>query len=337
MTRLVSRMYADDVASRFNWLYESNPHGAALTWIAIEKESGAAAACTSVFPRRVVVDGRERTGSIGGDCYVDPNFRRLGLATALHRVSLASMRERGVEFMYGPPNPSNLGALLKAGSHLVAGFKRFVRPLTGRAVYRPSLGHTASRLRSRLAELPVLVLDRLTRAEVSGVTLQASEEFGSDHDRLFARASRGRGVVGSRDAAYLEWRYTESPLRVQQPFDVRRRGLLEGIVVVEVSGEHAAVIDIFAPNDAVVLDAALQLLHDMAQGMGCSSLEISAMPEPFLVSRLKRLGFIGRSERGFQVFLAEDDPQRATLLDPDAWFFTAGDQDMDTFFSDSPD
>ena len=116
---LIGKLYRGDGVARYEHLYQSNPHGPALTWLAIETATGEAVACTSLFPRRVRVAGRERAGSIGGECYVEPRVRRQGLAVALHRASLALLREGGVEFMYGPPVPNTLAALLKAGSTLV--------------------------------------------------------------------------------------------------------------------------------------------------------------------------------------------------------------------------
>ena len=84
--------------------------------VAYDAEDGTPAGLTSVFPRKVSVDGRLRLGAMGGDGYVRPAFRRRGLATALHAASRAAMRAEGVEFMFGPPLPHNLGALVKAGS-----------------------------------------------------------------------------------------------------------------------------------------------------------------------------------------------------------------------------
>ncbi|HVF89510.1 MAG TPA: GNAT family N-acetyltransferase, partial [Blastocatellia bacterium] len=170
--KLVSKMWSEDIAPRYERFYVSNPHGRALTWLAIETGTGETAGCTSIFPRRVIVDGRERMGSIGGDCYIEPRMRRRGIATALHKESLAGMREHGIEFMYGPPNPSNLHALVKAGSRLVTSFKRWVRPLAGSAVYRAAFTRAPSKLEARIASLPLRVLDRLTRADARGFTLE---------------------------------------------------------------------------------------------------------------------------------------------------------------------
>ncbi|HKY04434.1 MAG TPA: GNAT family N-acetyltransferase, partial [Blastocatellia bacterium] len=189
ITALVSKMWGEDISARYDWLYESNPHGRALTWIAIETETGGTVGCTSVFPRNVIVSGRERRGSIGGDCYIEPRVRRRGLATQLHRASLQGMREHGVDFMYGPPNPNNLIALQKAGSNIVTAFKRWVRPLTGSSVYRAAFGSMPSKFEARLASLPILVFDRLVRANICGVTLEPIERFGPEFDSMFDRAS----------------------------------------------------------------------------------------------------------------------------------------------------
>ncbi|MEW6210649.1 MAG: GNAT family N-acetyltransferase [Acidobacteriota bacterium] len=334
---LVSKMWGEDISARYRWMYETNPHGRALTWLAIETASGEAVGCTSIFPRRVIIEGRNRLGSIGGDCYIEPRVRRRGLATRLHRASLAGMRMEGVDFMYGPPNPNNLAALVKAGSRLVSAFRRWVRPLDGRSVYRAAFGSEPSKISQRIASLPVMMLDRLTRADKTGLRLEAVTRFGEEFDLLFERVAAGRAVCCARDSSYLRWRYLAGPTRRQIPFAVRRETELEGFVALEFEGDQMAVIDLFTPTDARLIDATLQLLLDHAAASGCASLEISCTPDVIVTPRLRRLGFLSRSERGFQVAAAADDPQLETLIASDSWFFAAADQDMDTFFSSLPE
>lgn len=334
---LVSKMWAEDITARFEWLYRSNPHGRALTWLAIEPETNETVGCTSIFPRKVMVKGRERVGSIGGDCYIEPRVRRQGLATKLHRASLAGMHECGIDFMYGPPNPNNLAALVKAGSHLVTSFKRWVRPLAGRAVYRAAFARTPSKLEARIADLPIRVLDRLTRADASGVALEHITDFGSDFDCLFDRAAAAREIIGVRDSRYLAWRYMAGPARRQMPFAVLKDGRLSGFVALELIGEQAAIVDLFTVVDSKLIDATVQLIFEQVADAGCAGVEISCTPEAVVTHRLRRLGFIARSERGFQVAAPSEDPQIETLLNASAWHFMAADQDMDTFFSEPPE
>jgi GNAT superfamily N-acetyltransferase len=336
---LISSIYSGDVAARYDWLYRTNPHGHALTWLAIERASGDAVGCTSIFPRKVRVAGRERTGSIGGDCYIEPRARRQGLATALHRATLAEMRHHGIEFMYGPPTPNNLGALIKAGSHFVTSYKRWVRPLTSQRAYRAAFSRVPSRFEAHLAEIPIMVLDRLTRMDAKGFRLEQVHEFTTEFDRMFERASATHTVACERDRLYMAWRYFELPERRQMPLAVRREGELVGFVALERAGECAAVADLFSANDPGLIDAILQLVVAHTAAAGCSSLEISLTKECAIAQRLRRHGFIGRDERGFQVAIAgdkSDELQVDNLLAAYSWHFTEADQDMGTVFVNAP-
>lgn len=330
IVRLMSNIYSGDMQARYEWMYRANPHGSALTWLALERETGEAVGCTSIFPRRVIIAGRNRPGGIGGDCFIEPRLRRRGLATALHTASFAEMREGGIDFMYGPPTPNNLGALVKAGSHVVTAYRRWVRPLSGLAAYRAAFARVPSRLEKSIARLPIMVLDRLTRTDATGFTIEPVEMFGSEFDEMFARSRDSHKVICSRDRHYLAWRYFGPHMRRQVPLAIRSRNGLEGFAALEIDGDAAIVADLFSANDAKVIDAALQLLMDYASRAGCSSLEISLCQGSATARRLRRHGFIGRDERGFQVAASSKDDQLEVLLGSSSWHFTEADQDMET-------
>ena len=329
---LMGKIYSGDMAARYNWLYAENPHGEASTWIAIERVSGEAVGCTSIFPRRVMVQGQERSGGIGGDCFIEPRVRRQGLATALHSMSFAQMRERGIDFMYGPPTPNNLGALVKAGSHLVTNYRRWVRPLTSRGAYRAAFSRVPTKGQAQLASIPIMVLDRLTKSDSKGFTLEEVSAFGDEFDAMFERSVREHGVVCSRDSQYLTWRYLEAPAHRQTPLAVRRKGELVGFIALERAGEFAAIADLFSAPNPKLIDAILQLVIEYALAAGCSILETSSTQESAFSRRLRRHGFIGREERGFQVAVQDADSHVDVLIDAQSWHFTEADQDMDRVF-----
>ncbi len=329
---LIAKMSPGDVDARYEWLYESNPHGRAKTWVAIDRETGETAGCTSIFPRRVMVAGRERVGSIGGDCFVEPRFRRMGLATALHRASFSAMRDQGIDFMYGPPVVNNLSALVKAGSHLVTGYRRWVRPLTGRGAYRAAFSRVPLTLEARLADLPVMVFNQMTRGDARDFSLERVTEFGAEFDELFERAAGNYKIACARDRQYLTWRYLESPRRRQVPYAIRRNSELAGLLVLETNGEKAAVIDLFTLAEPDFIDAALQLAIGCASEEGCSSLELDVTQGSMVSGRMRAAGFINRGERGFQVAVSDTDEQFRTLIEAKSWQFMEADQDLDTFF-----
>jgi GNAT superfamily N-acetyltransferase len=327
--RLVANVYVGDVAARYDWLYRDNPHGGALTWLAIERDSGEAVGCTSIFPRRVRVAGRERLGSIGGDCYIEPRVRRRGLATQLHVASFAGMRDAGIEFMYGPPTPNNLGALVKAGSHLVTSYRRWVRPLTSQGAYEAAFSRVPTKFQARLAGLPILMLDQLTKGDARGFTVSEVFEFGDEFDGLFATAAATHPVACVRDREYLAWRYRSGR---QAALAVRRNDELVGFITLEKSGHEAAIMDIFSANDARLIDALLRLVIEYATRWGCARLELCMTEGCAVARRLLRHGFIARDERGFQVAVADTDAQAVTLRAASSWHLTEADQDLETVF-----
>ena len=174
---LIAKMSPGDVEARYKWLYESNPHGRALTWVAIDRESGETAGCTSVFPRRVMVERRsawdrlEEIVSSSRD-----SEKRTGYCASPRELLVDAGRR--IDFMYGPPVVNNLAALLKAGSHAVTGYRRWVRPLTGSGAYKAAFSREPSKLEARLADLPVMIFDQLTRADAREFLLERVTEFG---------------------------------------------------------------------------------------------------------------------------------------------------------------
>jgi GNAT superfamily N-acetyltransferase len=329
---IVSGMWGCDITSRHEWLYRRNPHGAALTWVAEEADGERAiAAVTSLFPRRVLVDGHERMGSIGGDCFVLPRARRKGLATRLHRTSFAAMRGEGVSFMYGPPVANNLAALLKAGSDEVTVFRRWTRPLTGQALVG-MIARWAPRPVGSAVDLALRLLDGAS-STVRRATLEPLTAFPPETAALMDAASRTRGVVPLRDPDWLAWRYFTGPAHAQRVYALRLRGALAGFVVLEALGKRATLVDVAVPPDRETLDAAIGAAVREARALGCDVLDANFTPGSPVAARLCRHGFFAREAHGFQVALAAGgaDDDRAALLGP-GWTFSDGDKDRDTSF-----
>ncbi len=204
---LAEHMPEADAARRHEWLYERNPHGPALTMIAYDVASGDPAGITSVFPRRVLCAGKVVLGSIGGDGFVRPAFRRRGIASALHRACLAEMRGDGIEFMFGPPEPYNLRALVHVGSRIVTRVRRYVRPRIAHRALR-SFARLTPRTRARIVPLDgadprvAEVWDRVAASASAHGEEASGAEQGSRPAEL---------VMPVRDPAQYAWRFGRTP------------------------------------------------------------------------------------------------------------------------------
>jgi hypothetical protein len=308
LSLLAEYLPGTDVARRHAWLYEQNPHGRAVTVIAFD-HAGVPMGLTSLFPRRVVVDGHLRTGAIGGDGFIRPAFRRRGVATALHRACLATMRgahDRGdpeaVEFMFGAPLPENLGALERAGTRTISSLRRYARPRPVDRVLRV-LGRLGRRRPARLVDL-------------SGLDRRVAE--------IWERACMSAGVMPVRDPSHYAWRFGRSPEGAQRPYAVVEGGRTLAVCALERRGRKIAMIDFLAPPDHHV-----EALRAMANATDAELLTTQANEAGPTTGELWHAGFFPRERKRFQVLAPAEHPAARTLFDPTSWYSTWGDTDVD--------
>jgi hypothetical protein len=329
-------MFRGDVTERLAWLYRGNPHGRAVTWLAFD-QVGAPVGVTSVFPRKVQVGGRACLGSIGGDCYIVPKARRKGLATQLHRATRDGMQAAGIDFMYGPPLPRNLGALLKAGSRAVGALRRYTRPLTGEAFF-----HAVARRKHpllakavRLLDPPIRLFDAVIATTGRDLSLTAVSRFDERFD-LLARDVRAEMIVPVRDRSFLEWRYIQPGVSGLTALAIEAKGELVGFAALEIRDDTAVIVDLYTLTKRVETGALARIVN-LARERGCTHLDYYSTAAGVNRRTLKMLGFVGREERVFQVLTATDGFERPLLFNADAWLFTEGDKDAPSAFSGEPE
>jgi GNAT superfamily N-acetyltransferase len=297
-----------DVARRHAWLYEGNPHGAAVTFLAFD-EGGTPMGLTSLFPRRVVVKGEVRLGAIGGDGYVRPAFRRRGVATALHRACLALMQESlrkgaGVEFMYGAPEPNNLVALERAGSRTITRLRRYARSGPLQAIFRLG-GAMRGRGRARATRL---------------VPLEGADARVAD---VFEDAAVGAAILPVRDPTQYAWRF-RAPSRAQHAFAVMEGDDAVALCALERKGPQVALVDFLAPRDRWSAT-----LRGTANAAGGEALTMITTDGSAASGELVYAGFLPREGKGFQVLAPEDHPALPVLLDAASWDYVWADGDLD--------
>jgi hypothetical protein len=306
-----------DADARYQWLYVDNPAGLARTYAACVGDR--AVGITSLFPRAVQVGGRNTMGAIGGDGYVTPSFRKRGVVTALHREAGLRM-DAGLSCMFGPPEPANLRALLRAGSVVTGAVRRYARPLSARA------------LGARAARLPFVgVLDWLLRPRPSELH---TEKLGSAldprvdmvWDATRRAAERKNEVVPVADAAFYAWRFGLSAGGRQEGVLVLDKDQPVGVAALERRGGRSAIVDVSCPRAsfrrvvrALVVSLAATDAVDIQIHIPCRARELA----------LHTLGFVPRGTKPFQVQLRGSDKAQALLTRPAAWKYMWGDGDLE--------
>ena len=243
---------------RYRWIYQDNPHGKALTWLAVTSQDNKIVGCTSVFPRKMWLNGHVETGSAGGDTYVDPMWRRKGIAEALHRASIEGMQESGITLEYGFPLRENLGAFRKAGTCLPGDF------VSARCFLSVWPFLKKVRLDRSVPGKLLEVLDRVF-LKVTNPGISSSDEteyevgevgdFDERFETLSEELSSSFKICIVRDSSYLRWRFLNNPFKKYVLLSVTRKrdGRLYGFAALEVSEHIGFVSEFFVrPEDAVV-------------------------------------------------------------------------------------
>jgi GNAT superfamily N-acetyltransferase len=311
ITALVREMMpGTDAVTRLSWLYDRNPGGRALTWLA--HDHGQLAGCTSYFPFQLHLDGVRVRGALGGDGYVRPQYRRRGLGGLLHAVARGAMRDHGIACMYGAPGERSVTALKHGGSCEVGHVVRYVRSLR-----RSSLrGRILERVIQRLLSPP-----RFARL--------APMEYRDDRvDTVWNAAAATIRLGAVRDAAFYTWRFIEAPSHREQPYViVGDRGPIGACALERLhGGQKLRIVDLIAiPRE---WHNCLSAIANHAATTDALALDIKLLSFDGRRRAMWRSAFAERDAKPFLVSIPPQGDRR--FLDPVRWFYCGADSDLDT-------
>jgi hypothetical protein len=300
-----------DVAARMRWLYDGNPGGPALTWVATE--GGEVAGCTSYFPFRLQLDGNPVLAALGGDGYVRSKFRRRGLGGLLHDAARRAMPGHDIGCMYGAPGAMNLTPLKHGGSREVGLVARWARPLRGSAL---GLHGAPDRwVRGILRPRFVPFLDPMTRHDARV-------------DEVWAAAAGDLRLAAIRDTMFYTWRFIDAPAHREPPYVIVHRGRPIGACALEsmFDGKVVRIVDLVAIPGS--WHACLSAIARHAAETDAETVDIKLMALDGRRRMMWRAGFLERDAKPFLVVIPKDGDRR--FLDPTRWFYCGGDSDLDS-------
>ncbi len=297
-----------DVRARWRWLYETGSGGPALTWLA-RAPNGELAGATSLFPFRMILDGDPIFGSLGGDGYVRPAFRRRGLGGLLHDACRRGMTAHRVACMYGAPGAMNVTPLKHGGSRELGHVARYVRPV-------------------RVG--PSLVGDLVARTAAPGSAAQLVPMAPTDPrvDAVWTAARDSLRLAAVRDARFYQWRFAESPARRQIPYVIESRGGPIGACALESlrGGADLQIVDVVtvpgAWHDCLAAIVRHAAARTRARTVATKLFAIDARRRA-----MWRSGFVERDVKPFLCMIPSDGDRR--FVDPQRWFYTGADSDLD--------
>jgi GNAT superfamily N-acetyltransferase len=299
-----------DVAARWRWLYESNPGGPAITWLAFS-ETNEVAGCTSFFPFRLWLDGEQVRGALGGDGYVRPAFRRRGLGALLHNASRDAMPSHNISCMYGAPGSMNVTPLKHGGSRESGQVVRWVRPLRAEALHVPG------------ALAPAVAWALRPRARARLVPAVANDKR---IDRVWEEARTKLRLAAVRDGAFYTWRFQLAPAARQRTFVIVDHDRPIGACALEMIDRRILrIVDLLAvPGE---WRTCLLSVVEHCAATPAELVDIKLLATDSRERAMYRSLFVDRGKKPFLCMIPPGGDVR--FIDPKRWFYTNADSDLD--------
>lgn len=320
---------------RFDWIYRRNPAGEAYVWTARVAEQDTVVGSTAVFPRRVAVGSAYHTAGIAGDYAVSPSHRGFGPALALQQRAVATVKEGRLDLVYGLPNPLSAPLLRRAGYRSIGDVVQLTRVLRSRRVLER---HVPSRLLARMVA-PVVDVGLRVMAGAQRRTGHPRHAFESADiptfdrrfDRLWQMARPRHPMIGDRSAAFLRWRFSESPHARYRIFGLLEapRGELAGYVVYHRVERRTFIDDLLCRDLGDTLDTLIRrfALHQLDDG--ASAISISFFGRAALIEALRRQRFAVRAAQDpVMIYVADGSPLAEVARSPENWWLLPADNDI---------
>ncbi len=323
-----------DYSKRYDWIYLNNPLGKARAWIIWRDKTNEPVGFTGVFPRAVYVKGKKYIGWNCGDFSIEKKFRSLGIALKLRKAAKQAVDTNEVPFLYAHPNARMEVIHIKSGHFKIARMVRYALPVRFDAILSKFLPiHWLVRLFA--IPLNVLLSYQYRFRIFSGVTAKNFNpvQVNENHEKLFTKMTMQFPVLGSRDIAYLKWKFRDNPNYNFQQMDLFYKGLLVGSVFYTKRDQTISVTDVLIDDFHRFADQLFRYFVKRVRRLNPEVVTVSFILQEFnpFIKVLKKTGFKYRNDAtsGAIAYVnKENNPHLAdSMLAGENWFMTVGDRD----------
>lgn len=245
------------------WQYERNPQSPQGPVVYVAREASHPLGQMGTMPVSLWWGGREVRAAWGVDYFVSPDAEGQGHSIALAK---AWMQNVDVALALGLAHTSYM--ICRRLGFRDLGFVPFFQAVVDpAAVARRRYGRVASAFLRPLAAA-VAWRTRRRRPVDPAIEVRNVGSIGPEYDTLWERARGGFDACVRRDAAYVRWRYRDTPRRQYQIREAWRNGTLTGFTVTRHEDYRGVglgwIVDLFAAaDDGGTRDA---LLTDVMRG-----------------------------------------------------------------------
>lgn len=317
---------------RYDWTYLNNPDGKAIPWIIWEEKKSIPVGFTAVFPRRMLIDGKETIGWNCGDFSIETKYRSLGIAMQLRKEAKKEVDNGRVSFLYAHPNDRMKVVHLKAGHHQLGFMHRFALPLRMNSYFRDKINNevvanAVALPANQLLKFNLALRKRNTKLEA---IFYNTPEFYDRHEELFEKLAKTYRVIGLRDKTYLTWKYVTHPNFEYMLMEFFSGEELVGYIIFSMNDVVVKIVDYIVFPETLLQDILILFLQKIRTIFTeIASVSVVTFDSNPLVKIMKQLKFQYRDDATSAVIIYANPDSKINdiVTRKENWFLGLGDRD----------
>lgn len=327
-----------------DWQLNKNPAGQAQVAVAKETTTGKILGVVWFMPLRVQFENEIVPGSQSLYALVHEDYRRQGILTGMAPICRERLRQEGVRFSYGFPNPNSYQPYVrKFGWVDIGDANLYLRPLNIKRLITNRYGHGIFQwvlATTGQATKKIIFRPKSLRRDVDQLSISEVQTFDPLLDDFWQRVKGKYPVMLVRDTTFLDWRYKQVPDRSYIFMAAKHRGRIVAYIVlrdVTIEGIPCGmVVDFLVESTSEGHLAGKALVHKALSCFEQEDLDLAGclmLPGVEETKLLVDQGFVKCPSwllpQPFPILLQadKDAPRRDMLSDLSSWFLTMGDYD----------
>ena len=329
----LGELIAGAITSRWEWLAERNPAGAALMCVVTNRATGEVVGSAAAHPRALRIAGEPVQGAVLCDFVIDKNHRFAGPAVTLQRALAAACFAKGIDLAYGFPNDAAYPIFARIGYKTVATATMMFRPLRAahklRSYVPTPLAHAAGFFVDQIMHAHDF---RLFLRQRRGLADVLHERAGAEFEALWEEGKGVFPIAGERTPEHLNWRYADHPIDKCLFFCLTDgpRSRLLGYIAYSAVGGKVNVLDAFWQSPEARQPLFVRFLRRM-RGLGHASVSVCHAGDSSVVQGLRQLAFVQSTKR--RNLICKIAPEKieklgAAAADANRWSLFDGELDI---------
>lgn len=218
----------------WNWMFKNNPAGNPI--IVLAEVAKKLVGHYALVPMRMLIKGKERTGTLAMNMVIHPDYQGRGIFSALVDKAAYKARTQDMPVTFVFPNVNSRPVLVeKLGWLVPCSMTTLFRPLKAVKILRRQIRNR--NLKNILLGVGLLVVSRVfcrSKKVVSGkVSIEQCSSFYKRFNDFAETASQAYGIITIRDGKYLTWRYMDNPIDTYTIYTAEEGDKVLGYIVLK--------------------------------------------------------------------------------------------------------